>query len=223
MALALDTYDSCIAHIDEHLGRLYDELARRGVLERTWVIIASDHGESFGEHEGVYVHGSSLYRTELHVPLVVVPPPGIRIKPVVAETASLRDMAATMVDIAGWGTECTFQGESLARLWRPSSDLRGPEGRGGRAMAELIPNETLIPGVAGPPRRPGPLASLTEDGWSYIRREGDAREELYHVQADPGEKDNVAAASGSRPRLERMRDALSRLTLGPLTHERFNP
>ncbi len=90
-------------------------------------------------------------------------------------------------------------------------------------MAELIPNETLLPGVAGPPRRPGPLASLTEDGWSYIRREGDVREELYHLQADPREQDNVAASAGSRPRLERMRDALSRLTLGPLTPDRFNP
>ena len=87
------------------LGRLFDELERRKALDRTWVILVSDHGESFGEHAGVFLHGSSLYQTELHVPLVVVPPPGIRIKPVVAETASLRNLAATIVDIAGWGAD----------------------------------------------------------------------------------------------------------------------
>ena len=90
-------------------------------------------------------------------------------------------------------------------------------------MAELFPNETLIPGVAGSPRRPAPLASLTEDGWSYIRREGDVREELYDLRADPREKGNVAASAASRLRLDRMRDTLSRLTVGPLTPDRFNP
>ncbi len=77
----------------------------------------------------MFLHGSSLYQTELHVPLVVVPPPGIRIKPVVAETASLRNLASTIVDIAGWGAESPFAGGSLGRVWRPSSgapDAAGP-------------------------------------------------------------------------------------------------
>ena len=69
-----DSYDDCVAHLDEYLGRLIDELDRRGVLERTWVIIAGDHGESFGEHPGIFVHGMSLYQTEVHVPLLIVPP-----------------------------------------------------------------------------------------------------------------------------------------------------
>ena len=48
---------------------------RRAILDRTWVIIAADHGESFGEHAGVFCHGTSLYQTELHVPLLIIPPP----------------------------------------------------------------------------------------------------------------------------------------------------
>ncbi len=73
LAFVLDSYDDCVAAIDEQIGRLFDELERRKALDRTWVILVSDHGESFGEHAGVFVHGSSLYQTELHVPLVVVP------------------------------------------------------------------------------------------------------------------------------------------------------
>ena len=74
VAFAAAAYDDRIADLDEQLGILLDELERRGVLEQTWLIITSDHGESFGEHAGVYCHGSSLYETELRVPLLIVPP-----------------------------------------------------------------------------------------------------------------------------------------------------
>ena len=70
VAFAADAYDDCIADLDEQLGKLVDELDQRGVLEQTWLIIASDHGESFGEHPGIFFHGRSLYDTELHVPLL---------------------------------------------------------------------------------------------------------------------------------------------------------
>ena len=76
LAFAADAYDDCIADLDEQLGSLFDELRARGVLERTWLIITSDHGESFGEHAGVFCHGSSLYQTELHVPLLDHSPGG---------------------------------------------------------------------------------------------------------------------------------------------------
>jgi arylsulfatase A-like enzyme len=223
LAFVFNTYDDCVASIDEQLGRVFDELGRCKALDRTWVILVSDHGESFGEHAGVFLHGSSLYQTELHVPLVVIPPPRIRIKPIVAETASLRNLASTIVDIAGWGADSPFPGESLARLWRPSSGSPGTGGAGEGALAELVPNETLGPGPPDPSRRPWPLAALIEDGWSFIRREGEAHEVLYHLREDPRERNDVAASAGSRPRLDRMREAVSRLTLGPLTPERFNP
>ena len=223
LAFVFNAYDDCVAAIDEQLGRLFDELERRKALDRTWVFLVSDHGESFGEHAGVFLHGASLYQTELHVPLVVVPPPGTRIKPVVAETTSLRDLAATLVDIAGFGPDSPFPGSSLARLCRPSSRSPADAGAGDGALAELVPNETLGGRKADSPRRPWPLAALTGGGWSYIRREGDVLEELYDLRADPREQHDVAASDGSRARLERMRTALSRLTLGPLTPERFNP
>ena len=109
---------------------------QRGVLERTWLIITSDHGESFGEHAGVFCHGTSLYQTELHVPLLIIPPGAARPKQVVKETVSLRDLAATIVDVLGLEAGSPFPGSSLARFWdgkqpaatqaRASSDPRLP-------------------------------------------------------------------------------------------------
>ena len=85
------------------------------------MIIASDHGESFGEHAGVFCHGTSLYQTELHVPLIVLPPAGGPSPRVVAERVSLREIATTIVDLAGSAARSPFSGESLARFWRDSA------------------------------------------------------------------------------------------------------
>ena len=76
IALVKDAYDDCIAAIDEQLGRLFDELDRRGVLSNTLVIVTADHGEHLGEHK-IYGHGQSLYRPELHVPLLIAFPAGV--------------------------------------------------------------------------------------------------------------------------------------------------
>jgi hypothetical protein len=42
-ALARDSYDNCIAYVDDCLGQLLDELQRRGVLDQTFIIVAGDH------------------------------------------------------------------------------------------------------------------------------------------------------------------------------------
>ena len=106
-----------MANLDEHLGRLIDELERRRVLERTWVIVTADHGESFGENPGVFWHGTSLYQAQLHVPLVIVPPAGGPSPRVVTETVSLRDIAATIAGLVGLDGDCPFPGGSLSRFW----------------------------------------------------------------------------------------------------------
>jgi arylsulfatase A-like enzyme len=223
VAFARDAYDDCVAHLDEQLGRLVDELGRRGLRERTWIIVVADHGESFGEHAGVFCHGTSLYRTELHVPLLVVPPStgraaaGLR----VAEPVSLRDLAATIVDLAGMGAGSPFPGGSLARCWDGTATGRPAPSDRSRALSEVVPNDQLDRDRVLEPRPP--LAALSDGEWTYIRREGEVREELYQLADDPAETRDRAADPEARPRLERMRAALGRLTEGPLTPGRFNP
>jgi arylsulfatase A-like enzyme len=225
IAFVRDSYDDCVAHLDEYLGRLIDELESRRVLDQTWVIIAADHGESFGEHAGVFCHGTSLYQTELHVPLVILPPTGARRNQVVAEPVSLRDLAATVVDLAGLEAGSPFPGESLARFWN-GADAAKPANYAapGRTLSEVVPNDPLLnPDQSRAPKPQWPLAALTEGDWAYIRREGDVHEELFHLRDDSQETHNIAADPTARPRLEQMRATLSRLTAGPLTPGRFPP
>ena len=125
-AIAVNAYDDCVAWIDEQLGRLVDELEQRGLLANTWVIIASDHGESFGEHRGIYCHGASLYQTELHVPLLILPPQSRPSRSSVGETVSLRDLATTIVDLVGERSQSPFPGESLRDFWTNRRVQRQP-------------------------------------------------------------------------------------------------
>ncbi len=224
IAFSRDSYDDCVADLDEELGRLIDELERRAVLEGTWVIITSDHGESFGEHPGVLRHGGSLYQTELHVPLVIIPPAGSPSKLVVTEAVSLRDLAATVVDVLGLKNGSPFPGKSLARFWNGSS-LPAPAepATEDRPLSEVVPLDLLNPDPSQLLKPRWPLAALSDGDWTYIRHEGDLREELFHSHEDAGELHNLAADPAKQPTLQRMRRALSRLTAGPLTPERFNP
>ncbi len=222
-----DSYDDCVANLDEQLGRLIDDLGRSGVRDRTWVIVASDHGESFGEHAGVFCHGTSLYQTELHVPLLILPPAGRPSGRVVKKTVSLRDLAATVVDVVGLDGDSPFPGESLARLWDESRDSPAEPPAptaAGRALAEVVPNDPLQNPDRSRWLEPHwPLAALTEGDWSYIRREGDVHEELFHLGDDPKETRNLAGDPSVQPQLKEMRGSLSQLTAGPLTPQRFHP
>ena len=224
VAFALDAYDDCIADLDEQLGTLFDELHRRGDLERTWLIIASDHGESFGEHPGIFCHGMSLYDTELHVPLLIIPPGGIATKQVVKEPVSLRDLAATIVDVAGMKAGSPFPGLSLARFLKPSAaPALGEPPSTLPAFAEVVPNDPHQRDYWGLPKQLSPLGAVKEGEWSYIRREGDMREELFRLSEDAKEQRNRADDPSVQTILQKMRAALGRVTEGPLLPGRFSP
>ena len=222
-----DTYDNCVADLDEQLGELIDELERRAVLDQTWIIVVADHGESFGEHPDVVQHGSSLYQTEVHVPLLLIPPvtAGSRwAGRTVAEPVSLRDVPATIVDELGVREGSPFPGESLARFSRgASSPAPADTTAGDPALSEVVPIDVLDPDPAQLLVRRWPLGAVADGDWTYIRREGDVHEELYNLREDRHELHDRAGDQGARPVLDRMRQGFLRLTSGPLTPERFSP
>jgi arylsulfatase A-like enzyme len=220
-AFARDSYDDCIAALDEQVGKLTDELGRLGVLERTWVIITSDHGEGFGEHEGVYGHGTSLYQAQLHVPLVIIPPGRNPSKRVVSETVSLRDLAATIVDVVNLKADAPFPGESLARLWAPSN--KASPGRSSAAVSEVVLTDLLNPDSAQMLQGRQLLTSLADGDWVYIRRADNMQEELFNMNDDAAELRNQALNPAGQSVLERMRGTLNELTAGALTLDRFKP
>jgi arylsulfatase A-like enzyme len=138
---------------------------------------------------------------------------------------SLRDLAATIVDVLGFQADPLFPGESLARFWQgsPPGDT-DTAAASDPALSEVVPLESFGPDPSQWFTKPRwPLAALIDGDWTYIRREADRHEELFHLRGDARERHNRAAEPALQPVLERLRAALVRLTAGPLTPQRFNP
>ena len=183
VALNRDGYDNCIADLDQQIGSLLDELDRRGVLDNTLVIITSDHGEEFGEHN-VFNHGYSLNLYETHVPLLIISR-AVPAGRAVADAVSLRDVPATITDLLGLSAASPFPGRSLSAYWRPESGAGRPPDTPALSEADF-PTIALDPRRGRGPTQRGYTMSLVSGGWHYIRDGGDA-EWLYNLADDPGE------------------------------------
>ena len=185
---ARDLYEADIAYMDDEIGRLLRTLDARGVLTNTLVIIASDHGEQFGEHT-MYGHGNSLYLPLLHVPLVIVQPGRVPAGVRVTRTISLRDLAATVAAQAGLDSVGRFPGSSLATFWRDSAAT------GSTALAELYRSDA--PTAANSFERSKQYA-LVDDSLHYVWR-GNSKPELYAYRGDPTEATDRAGTTVGRP------------------------
>jgi arylsulfatase A-like enzyme len=208
VALGRDCYDNCIAYLDDQLGKLFAELTTRGVVDETLIIITSDHGESLGEH-GLFGHPRSLYQTEIHVPLLIIPPKRSRTAAVVAEFVTLRDLPSSVLDLLGLSSGSPFPGRSLGRFWNASSESVAVEQSGLVFSEESRASPWTNPDQVHSPLARGPMVSLAEGEHVYIRNEGSHTEELYDLRHDPKEERNLAAVRVMQTTLERMRRRLA--------------
>jgi len=190
-------YDECLACLDAEVGKILDALKRRGVLERTIVIVVSDHGEQFGEH-GLFLHSNSLYLPLLHVPLLISYPPKVPPDATVSQPVSLRDLAATILDLADLDAPAEWPGTSLAVRWR--------EG-GSRSPQPLLAEVDQLAEELDTPVAKGDMKAVILGDFHYIRN-GDATEELYRYRDDRGELQDLAPRAESQQTLETCRAAL---------------
>jgi len=63
-------YDANLAHVDEVVGQILSQLDRAGVLDEALIVVTSDHGEAFWQHQE-QGHNTTLYDEMLHVPLIL--------------------------------------------------------------------------------------------------------------------------------------------------------
>jgi arylsulfatase A-like enzyme len=166
-------YDAETYFTDRELGRLLDALRERELYEDTLVIVTSDHGEAFGEHDG-FGHYKALYEELVRVPLVIHVP-GQQSRTVDSQVG-LTDLAPTVLDYVGLEVSENISGESLQPLIQGDRSDRTDERH-----------------VIG---HGDPLGVRTER-WKYIwwNRDGDdpIDAELFDLQADPKETTDVSA------------------------------
>ncbi len=172
---AKNPYAGEVAFVDEQLGHLLGWLSEHGLMDRTLVVLLSDHGESLGEH-GEYTHGVFLYDSTMHIPLIVAGP-GLPQGQVITQQVRSIDVMPTIVDYFGVSPGNRAQGVSLLPTIA--------DGKGVRSnycyMETFYPKTTL--------------------GWSELRgvrteewkRVVAPKPELYRLKEDLREERNLAA------------------------------
>ncbi|HTS71429.1 MAG TPA: sulfatase [Terriglobia bacterium] len=163
-------FDGAINYLDKQVGALLRELEQLDLLANTFVVITADHGEAFLEHAFVE-HTECLYDEVLRVPMIVSGPGlggGKRIR---AQARSL-DIMPTLLDLCGLSSGAEVQGVSLL-----------PWIHGVRSDDLLAVSET---------ERGGGQIALCDGRFKLIVGKSDDRMEIYDLESDPGEKQNLA-------------------------------
>ena len=170
----ISLYDGEIRFTDDTIARLLAELERRGSLAETLVVVTSDHGEEFLEHEGKG-HRQTLFQEVLRVPLVFWAP-GLLPPGRADATASLVDVAPTVAALAGIPPLRDVDGQALF------DEAGRADARPRIAIAELRSN----------PRRPRLLAAVSHPH-KVIREIKSGRDDYYDLRRDPAEKSPLDA------------------------------
>ena len=216
VTLAEDSYDDCIASLDERLGDLLATIDRLAHLRETIVVVTSDHGEHFGEHsrdgKPLFGHGASLLQPEVHVPLLIVAPGLIEPGRVVSELTSLRDLANTIVKLAGIDQGSPFPGSPLIEPGLSSDRHQAtppatrPPFLAALGLYSPMPAESRyrLPAV-------GLRRAIFLDGLVY-HLHGKDDEELYDLRDDPEESRDLAPVT-DRATLDRYHNLLNTLAL----------
>ena len=117
-------YDAEMNFIDVQIGRLVDELKRMGIYDETLLVITSDHGEEFWEHQQ-FEHGHTLYDELVRIPLIVKPPSDfVPAQRVVSSQVRILDIPPTLFDFLHIDPPESFVGTSIVPLMLGKSEER---------------------------------------------------------------------------------------------------
>ncbi|MGE5249717.1 MAG: sulfatase, partial [Bacteroidota bacterium] len=117
-------YDEFILYVDAEFGRLYDSMQRAGVLENTWILFTSDHGEMF--ERGVFGHKTPLlYEPVIQVPLLILEPGQQRRRDIFTPTSAV-DVLPTLARLSGQQAPGHTEGHVLPPFNASAQDTDRP-------------------------------------------------------------------------------------------------
>jgi len=211
-AIIASLYDGETATLDSRIGILYEHLKQKDILDDTLFIITSDHGDMHGEHyylgnhHQLMGHHLCVYEELIHVPLIVrYPekfPPGKRVE----NLTQTLDIFPTISEILGIEVK-DLQGYSLlsSLTERPKRNFTLTEYQKSLLMADR--NMNVDPDFDFRVFNRW-LKAYREGKYKYIWA-SDGRDELYDLEKDPKEKENLASLMPQK--VKEMKDKLERL------------
>jgi len=190
LAYMTSNYYGMVAHVDHEVGRLMAHLETSGLSKNTYVVFTSDHGDFLGDH-GLYLKGPMAYDGVLRVG-AIVSGPGIAAGTQREDIVTTLDLAETFAELAGAERRAEAQGQSWVPLMRGKQTERQP-----RAYSEWRIDESRFGSNVDLRTVRTPDLKL-----SVEMNTGDG--ELYDMQADPDEMNNVFNDPSYAPRRAEM-------------------
>jgi arylsulfatase A-like enzyme len=175
-------YDEYIANVDFEFGRLLDHLEKTGILEHSYLVVTSDHGELL--ERGVKGHVTPLlYEPLVRVPLIISSPGQTQGKNIHLPTSSV-DLLPTLLHLAGREIPQWAEGKLLPGLGGNEDAERAVymlEAKSSSAFGKL-PSATFA-------LRKGKYKIIMYHGYEVFKNKDVF--ELYDLENDPEERDDL--------------------------------
>ena len=170
-------YYAAVTAMDQNIGRILDELDRLGIREETLILFSSDNGFSCGHH-GFWGKGNgtfpiNMYESSVKVPFIASKPGSIPQGKVNTSLVSAYDLMPTLLEYVG--AEDSF--------------------------TDHLPGRSFLPAIMGQPfvqsesivvlDEYGPNRMIRGTRYKFIKRYPYGPNELYDLEKDPGEKNNL--------------------------------
>ena len=192
-----EPYDGEIAYADAIVGRLIQHLKSHQLYDRSTIVLLSDHGEGLGDH-GEQEHGLFVYDEAIHVPLIVKQAGGSGSGRRIRDIVQHIDVAPTILALAKAPIPGNLRGRSLKPVLESA----------GRLSDQAVYSEALY---ARYHFGWSELTALTDERYRYIKA---PKEELYDLDRDPHERQNIVEDRGRAQTTDALRGALGRLVAG---------
>jgi arylsulfatase A-like enzyme len=175
-------YDGEIRHMDALFERFIQPLKTSGLADRTCVIVTSDHGEEFKEHDRFFHHRADLYEELIRVPLIVWCPTRFSAGRVVDRQVSLLDISPTILELAGVPIPQAMDGVSLIPT------LAGHRSPPRDAVVVSEVDASIEKGT-------GTTVAVRTERHKLVSSTARDSVQLFDLLDDPGETRDVSAAS----------------------------
>jgi arylsulfatase len=204
------SYYGAISHIDREVGLILNELDAAGVADNTIVVFSSDHGDQMLEHG--LMGKNCFFESSVRVPFMIRFPGHVRAAQH-DELVESVDLLPTLFELAGVPEPYENQGRSLIGLISTAGGNYSPRQAvfsenvipeviaGGRESFEFIKGQG-IRGIRHPDAK-----MVRTKRWKYVYYP-EGFEELYDLQTDPNEMNNLADVAEQREQIYEMKDRL---------------
>lgn len=187
-------YYAYVDFIDSQIGRVVEYMKETGLYDDSAIVFSADHGDSMGIHAGLFDKGIYMYDQTTSIPLVVRPPGGLKKGRRSEKMTNTTDIYSTILDLAGVAEQ--------------------KQRRHGRSVMPLVNGDSpsdwpqyTVTECSGIGHCLFTTRMIRDDRYKYVFNCGDL-DELYDLQKDPNETNNLFVDESYADKIREMRKAL---------------